>query len=150
MVLKKLLSLGGISIAEEEIVSFDKFQDLKEKISAANSYISQTFADTKAEMFKLQLGIVPKEKIQHFFHSAGNVIDQHRTNIKSELVQHNPLTFPIDKRELIRSLDNLREMCQHLEENPAHFRVRTTEIQHRANTYLKAAEPYYNLKTTLK
>jgi len=148
MVIQKLLSLGGISISKTDVINLDKFQDLKEKINTTNSYVSQTFADPKASMFQLQLGIVPKEKIQHFFHSTITALDEHRDALKAELIRHNPMTFPIDKRELIKSLDNLRDRCKHLEDNPHHFRMRTTEIQHRANTYLKAAEPYLSLKTT--
>ncbi len=150
MVIRELFSLGGISISKNDVVNLDKFQDLKEKINTANSYIAQTFANPKAAMYQLQLGIVPKEKIQHFFRTAAITVDNHRDTIKAELIRHNPMTFPLDKREIIKSLDNLRDICKHLEDNPAHFRVRTTQIQHHAASYLKASEPYINLKTTLK
>jgi len=150
MVIRELFSLGGISISKQDPINLDQFQDLKEKVNTTNSYISQTFAEPKAAMFQLQLGIVPKEKIQHFFHTAAVTLDNHRDTIKAELIRHNPMTFPLDKRELIKSLDNLRDICKHLEDNPAHFRVRTTQIQHHATSYLKASQAYLNLKTTLK
>ncbi len=142
MVLKEMFSFG-----QKKVIELDPYQDLKERVQDANSYVMNKIGDPKAEMFQLQLGIVPKERIQRFFYDVGSNLERHRESVKAELLRHNPMTFPIDKREVIKALGDLREMCKHLEENPQHFRVRTTELQHKAQNYMKAADVYRNLST---
>jgi len=102
MVIRELFSLGGISISKQDTINLDQFQDLKEKVNTTNSYISQTFAEPKATMFQLQLGIVPKEKIQPMikgiclenFEFIADDANQLREKLLSDAAKQKPALTP--------------------------------------------------------
>jgi len=142
------------SCGQKKVVDMYPYRGLVEKVVVINNYVEKRLCaakhdvSTKPEILKLSYSIVKKDEISRFFWETVQNLDSLGREMISELKQHNPMNFPIDKRLIIAKFDDLLELCQVMEKNPAHYQVHTSELQHKAREYLRSAEPYLALKTT--
>lgn len=151
--------MGVIDIfggGQKKVVDIYPYRDLVEKVIVINGYVERRLCaarhdvNAKPEILKLSYSIVKKEEISRFFGETVQNLDSLGREMISELKQHNPMNFPIDKRLIMAKFDDLLKLCQIMEKNPAHYQVHPSELQYKAREYLRSSEPYLALKTTRK
>jgi hypothetical protein len=147
-----LWSLMGVSRKVEEKRQDSEilyYQDLKDSTKTVHEILRQKIADPTSEITKLNFSM-QRQQISTFFHSTIKVLQDQGKVMESELKKYDPMEFPMDKRPILKAWRELMNSIQSLKNDPEHAHLHVRELQHHANTYLKASEPLLKLSTIRK